>query len=273
MAEKEKETVEAETKAAEPAAEDETSEKRTKRPGGVHAGHRQRVKERFLNESLEKFDPHQVMEMLLFFGIPMKDTNELAHAVLDEFGSIYKAMEASFADLRKIPGITDNAATLICFSGQLAKRYWMDRCDIGKIMSDSSKIGELVKYRLAGERDECVLLVSMDNRRKLLNCTRIAKGSVNSADINIRLALRQALQDNATQVAIAHNHPNGHAYPSSADIRTTQLFAKALAVADIHLVDHIIVSEDDYISMAETDSLAPIFRANYSLSDPANDDQ
>ena len=68
-----------------------------------------------MNESLEKFDPHQVMEMLLFFGIPMKDTNELAHAVLDEFGSIYKAMEASFADRRKIPGITDNAATLICF--------------------------------------------------------------------------------------------------------------------------------------------------------------
>ena len=272
MATKEKETVEEKEKGAEAAA-DKKDGKKKERPGGVHAGHRQRVKERFLSEGLEKFDPHQVMEMLLFFGIPMKDTNELAHAVLNEFGSIYKALEASFADLRKIPGITDNAATLICFAGQLAKRYWVDRCDIGTILSDSSKIGELVKYRLAGERDECVLLVSMDNRRKLLNCTRIAKGSVNLVDINIRRALRQALQDNATQVAIAHNHPNGHAYPSSADIRTTQMFAKALAVADIHLVDHIIVSEDDYISMAETDTLAPIFRTNYSLSDPTKEDE
>ena len=241
----------------------ENNAKRT----NVHAGHRLRVKERFLHEGLDNFEPHQVMEMLLFFGIPMKDTNELAHRLLDAFGSVYRILEASFEDLKQVEGITDNVATLICFCGQLAKRYWIERCDIGKIMDSCQKIGEYVKYRFTGEHNECVYLLSMDNRCKLLNCTKIANGSVNSADINVRLAMRQALKDNATQVAIAHNHPNGHAYPSSADIHTTEIFAKAFAVADIHLVDHIIVSEDDFVSMADTKTLSPIFCGNYSLSD------
>ncbi len=248
-------------------------EKKTpvKKKGGVHSGHRLRVKERFYKEGLENFEPHQVLEMLLFFGIPMKDTNELAHRLLDSFGSIYKVLEASAEDLKQVEGVTDNVAALICFSGQLAKRYWIDRCDVGQILDTSQKIGEYVKFRFAGERNEKVLLVSMDNRKKLINCTCIANGSVNSADINIRLALRQALKDNATLVAIAHNHPNGHAVPSSADVRTTQMFAKALAVADIHLIDHIVVAENDYVSMAQTSSLAPLFDVRHTLTDKAKD--
>ncbi len=134
-------------------------------------------------------------------------------------------------------------------------------------METSQQIGEYVKYRFVGEQNEAVYLVSMDNRRKLLNCTKIASGSVNSADINIRNAIRQALKDNATLVALAHNHPNGHAYPSTADVRTTEMFARALAVADIHLIDHIIVAEDDFISMAETKNLKAMFEMRYSFSD------
>ena len=238
-----------------------------KKPSAIHAGHRLRVKERFFREGLDHFEPHQVLEMLLFFGIPMKDTNELAHALLDEFGSIYRVMEASFEDLKQVKGITDNAATLICFAGQLVRRYWIDRCDIGTVFNTMEQLGEFVKYRFAGQQNESVLLVSLDNRYKLLNCTTIAHGSVNSADINIRLAIRQALKDNATEVVLAHNHPNGHACPSKADVHTTELFAKSMTVANIHLLDHIIVSEDDYISLAQTESLEYIFKYHDSVSD------
>ncbi len=248
-------------------AEEKTKPQQAKKSAGVHSGHRLRVKERFFKEGLDHFEPHQVLEMLLFFGVPMKDTNELAHRLLDAFGSLYKVLEASYEDLKQVKGVTDHVACLLCFSGKLAKRYWLDRCDMGEVLENSKMIGEYVKYRFVGEHNEAVYLLSMDNRRKLLNCTKIASGSVNSADINIRNVLRQALKDNATQVAIAHNHPNGHAYPSSADIRTTEMFAQALAVADIHLVDHIIVAEDDFVSMAQTKSLAPIFEMRYSFAD------
>ncbi|MBP3381232.1 MAG: hypothetical protein J6L00_01185 [Clostridia bacterium] len=247
----------------------EAQKKTTKKKENVHSGHRQRVKERFMNEGLESFEPHQVLEMLLFFGVHMKDTNELAHRLLNSFGSLYRVLEASFEDLKQVEGVTDNVATLICFSGQLVKRYWVERCDIGTILDTSQKIGEYFKYRFAGDQEERVLLMSLDNRKKLLNCTCIAKGSVNAADINVRLAVKQALKDNATLVALAHNHPNGHAYPSNIDIRTTEIFAKAFSVLDIHLIDHIVVSEDDFISMAETKQLTALFGSRRCLT---NDD-
>ncbi len=249
-----------------------TEKKSTPKKENMHSGHRQRVKERFMNEGLESFEPHQVLEMLLFFGVHMKDTNELAHRLLDAFGSLYRVLEASFEDLRQVEGVTDNVATLICFSGQLVKRYWVDRCDIGTILDTSQKIGEYFKYRFAGDQEERVLLMSLDNRKKLLNCTCIAKGSVNAADINVRLAIKQALKDNATLVALAHNHPNGHAYPSTIDIRTTEVFAKAFAVLDIHLIDHIVVSEDDFISMAETQQLAALFGSRRCLTNDGTAD-
>lgn len=234
-----------------------------KKSGGVHSGHRLRVKQRFLNEGLDGFEPHQVMEMLLFFGIPMKDTNELAHELLNRFGSVYRILETPYEDLKQVKGVTDNVATLICFAGQLAKRYWVDRCDVGTIMNSSKTIGEYMKYRFAGEKNEAVYLMSLDNRLKLLNCTKISSGSVNSTDVRTRLVLRQALQDNATKIVLAHNHPNGHAYPSQQDLNTTEALIKALAPAEIHLIDHIVVSEDDFVSMNDTASLAYMFREEF----------
>ncbi len=235
-----------------------------KKPGGVHSGHRQRVKERFLKEGLDSFEQHQVLELLLFFGIPMKDTNEMAHALLDTFGSLYKVMEASFEDIRRIPGMTDNAAVLITLSCQLARRYWTDRCEMGVVITCSKDVGDFMKYRFIGEKVESLYLLSLDNRSKVLNCSCITRGDVNFADASPRKILQQALRDNATQAILVHNHPNGHAYPSSADIETTEELARALLLADVRLLDHIIVSEDDFISMSDTRALHSIFKSTYS---------
>ena len=108
------------------------------------------------------------------------------------------------------------------------------------------------------------MLVSMDNRRKLLNVTRVFEGSVNSAQFNFRIAVQQALRDNATAVVMAHNHPNGFAIPSTADVDTTRQFAEVLRLMGIRLLDHLIVSDDDFVSMAETPETAEIFRNTVS---------
>lgn len=244
-------------------AENTTPKTEKKKPGGVHSGHRGRVKERFLKEGLDNFEQHQVLEMLLFFGIPMKDTNEMAHQLLETFGSLYKVMEASYEDIRRVPGMTDNAAVLICFSCQLARRYWTDRCEMGVVITCSHDVGDFIKYRFIGERVESLYVISLDNRSKVLNCSCISRGDVNFADASPRKILQQALQDNATQVVLVHNHPNGHAYPSSADIEATEELARGLLMAEVRLLDHIIVSEDDFVSMADTRALHGIFKSNY----------
>lgn len=229
----------------------------------VHAGHRQRVKERFFREGLEGFEPHQVLEMLLFFGIPQKDTNELAHRLLDTFGSVYRVMEASYDDVRKVPGMTDNAAALVKFSCELARRYWTDRCEMGTVIYSSKDIGDYIKYHYIGEKVESVFVISMDSRGKVINSTRLSKGDVNYTDLSFRQVLEVAIRDNATQIAFVHNHPNGHAFPSERDIATTNDMARHLASAEIRLLDHIIVSEDDFVSLADTQMYAPIFTARY----------
>ncbi len=229
----------------------------------VHKGHRLRVKQRFLREGLENFEPHQILELLLFYGIPMKDTNEIAHRLLETFGSIYKVMEASYEDLRRVPGMTDHAAFLIAFSCQLVKRYWTERCALGTVVYSSRDIGDYIKYHFIGEKVESVYLICMDCRAKILNCTRIAEGDINSAKIDYRKVLEIILRDNATQIALVHNHPTGHAFPSKADISFTFDLLRRLQIIEVHILDHIIVSENDFISMAETPDYATLFNVRY----------
>lgn len=225
----------------------------------IHDGHRDRMKQRFLKEGLTHFDRHQIVEMLLFFGIPRIDTNEQAHRLMDTFGSLSGILEAPYEELRKVEGIPANAAALICFCGQLFREYYEDKYAAGTILHSTEDIGRLVLPKFMGRKNEAVLLICLDNRGKVLNSSVVFEGSVNAAEINIRLILQQALRHNATAAVIAHNHPNGHALPSKEDITTTMQLIKALEVAGIRLIDHLVVAEDDYVSMRETPTIAPIF--------------
>lgn len=229
----------------------------------IHDGHRERVKQRFLKEGLEHFEAHQVLEMLLFYGIPRRDTNELAHQLILTFGSLARVLEAPYEELVKLKGMTANAAALICFSGQLMQMYYKDKYAAGVILRTTEETGNFLLPYFMNKRNEAVALICLDNRCKVLNCAFVSDGSINATEINVRLIMQQALMHNATAVILAHNHPSGHALPSREDISTTMAISKALVVADIRLLDHIIVAENDFVSMRDTPTLAPIFHCDW----------
>lgn len=197
--------------------------------------------------------------MLLFFGLPQGDTNELAHTLLERFGSLSGVLEAPYEELKQIKGISDHAATLIGFSRELACLYYKEKYAVGTVLNNIHQVGLYIQPKFLGRKNEAVVLLSMDNRRKVLNCTVVFEGSVNATEINIRLILQQALLDNATVVVIAHNHPNGYAFPSPEDVASTQKLVKALAMAGIRVMDHLIFSDDDFLSMSQTESLQYLF--------------
>ena len=205
----------------------------------LHGGHRARMKERFLKEGLDHFDRHQIVEMLLFFGIPRKDTNATAHRLIETFGGLPGVLEAPYEELCRVEGVTANAAVLISFCGQEAGQYLLPQ--------------------FLGRREETVYLVCLDNKDKVIAANVVREGSVNAADISARVIVQQALTHNATQVILAHNHPSGFALPSRADISTTSRIAEALRAVDVVLLDHIIVAENDFVSMRETPSLSRMF--------------
>ena len=225
----------------------------------AHAGHRQRMKERFLHEGLAHFSGHEVLEMLLYYAIPYRDTNDLGHTLENSFGSLAKVLEADYQDLIKVKGVTPHIATLITFCGQLARRYQREQYAFTTPLYKPDDFGKHLIPWFSGQKDESVVLMSMDNRYKVLNTTRVFTGSVNSTQFSMRGAVQQLLRDNATMVVMAHNHPNGHAFPSNADIETTRKFAKILNDLGIKLIDHLIISEDDYVSLAQTRDTACLF--------------
>lgn len=225
------------------------SENKSK-PAGEHEGHRQRMKERFLSGGLASFSDHEIVELLLFYALPYRNTNDLAHTLVARYGSWTRVLEANYTDLLTVPGITPHVATLLTLAGQAAQRYHRDVTGVVHQLYDTEMLAQHIIPWFLGEREESVVLVSLDNKRKHLNTTRIFRGSVNSAQFNVRLAVQQALRDNATQVVLAHNHPNGYAFPSEADVATTQYVAGILKPLDIRLIDHVVVAEGDCLCMS-----------------------
>lgn len=217
--------------------------------GGSHEGHRQRMKERFLTGGLDSFSDHEIVELLLFYALPYRNTNDLAHALVDRFGSWTRVLDAHYDDLLAVPGVTPHVATLLNLAGQSARKYHRDMTGMVQQLFSTESVIKHVLPLFLGAKNEKVVMVCLDNKRKHLNTTCLFEGSVNSAQFNVREAVQQALRDNATQVVLAHNHPNGFAFPSTADVTTTMRLMEILRPLDIRLIDHIIVSEGDCLCM------------------------
>ena len=218
----------------------------------IHKDHRQRVRERYLKEGLDGFSEVQVLELLLFYVIPRQDTNPIAHRLLKRFGSLYQVLEAPVEELEKVEGIGPNAALLLSLITAVARVYAVNRTEKQKILRTIEDCGEYLKSFFIGRRSEMVYLLCLDAKCKVLGCREIGEGSVNSANVPIRRIVETALGLNATSVVLAHNHPSGIALPSGEDVLTTHRVASALSTVDIVLVDHIVVADDDYVSMVQS---------------------
>ena len=227
-----------------------TAVKKTEKPTNVHAGHRERVKSRFDKEGLNSFSEHNVLELLLFYAIPQKDTNELAHKLLTHFGSISAVFDAKSVELEKIVG--KNAARLIKLVIPVARRYFLDRENYCRTFDSIESVAEYCVNYFIGKEDESVVLLCFDNKMKLLNVSTIAEGTVNECDIDHRKICQVALAYNASVIAISHNHPSGITMPSSADFRATDTLRKILDSLNITLLDHIIVANRDYFSFQQS---------------------
>ena len=218
----------------------------------IHDGHRQRLKERFRKEGLDNFDELYVLELLLFYCVPRANTNPLAHRLLNAFGSLTAVLEASPEELEKIEGIGPNISTFLTLITQVGRYYQVKRSEPGEILKTIEQCGKYLVPYFYGRDKETVYILCLDAKCKVLCCKKVGEGSVNSANVPIRRIVEMALGANATTVVLAHNHPSGLAIPSAEDIQTTHRISAALEAVEIILADHIVVSQDDYVSIAQS---------------------
>ena len=222
-----------------------------KKPG-IHAGHRQRTKEEFIQRGLNGVPEHKVLEMILFYSIPRGDVNPLAHQLIDHFGSLVGVFHATYDQLLEVPGVGENTAVLLQLIPAAAARYLQDSASFEGQVVGVWQLRELLAPLFFGQRSEVAYLVCMDAKGKLLATKKLGEGVADAVSIVTRKVLEAALSCNATRVVLAHNHVSGVAMWSQADLDTTLRLKRLLAEAGIELVDHLIEAGGDMISMAES---------------------
>lgn len=223
----------------------------------IHDGHRKRVKDRFREEGLDNFDEVHVLELLLFYCVPQRDTNPLAHRLLNHFGSLPQVLEARPEELEKVEGVGENISTFLSLTTAVSRYYLVRKAMQEKILSTTEDCGKYLTPFFYGRSNETVFLLCMDAKCKVLCCKEVGEGSVNSAGVPIRRIVETALNANATTVVLAHNHPSGLALPSDEDIRTTYRVARALEAVEITLADHMIVADEDAVSLLQSGYYRP----------------
>ncbi len=219
-----------------------------------HEGHRQRMRDKFMSEgSFDSFPPHNLLEMMLFYSSPRSDTNELAHALIDKFGSLKEVLDAPYNALTSVKGVGQQTAVLIKLIQALVKNYhYQEFSNIRYVRTTQDAVNYLTPM-FCNKDKECVVMLCINHSGKLIKSAVISNGSIDSTSLDLRMLVLEALSCRATRIVLAHNHPGGMCVPSKADICATKAVAKALDNLKITFVDHIIITDDNrYFSFSET---------------------
>ena len=223
-----------------------------------HANHRERVRRRFLTEGFDSLEDHVKLELLLFYAIPRRDTNPIAHNLLQRFGSISNVFEAPMKELLKVDGVGEAGAMLLKLIPNLARTYMVDKEKTPVRFHDTKSTGNYLMQRYIGLVNETLTVIALDSKGRVLYCEAVYEGSIDTLPIHIKRIVEIAVLYNADSIILAHNHPSGNLMPSSEDARSTRLVYQALSSINVNLADHFVIIDGDYFSMAESGFLDKI---------------
>ena len=231
----------------------------------IHEGHRDRMKSEFLENGLENMAPHRILELLLFYCVPRCDTNPLAHELIDRYKTLAGVLDAPIEELLTFKGITKNNVGLLKMIVPLSRIYTQDKEKKNIRFNSIDDIGDYLLARFFGFTDEKFGVLCMDSAAKQLGFKIVSEGDLNSVGISTRNIIEYVLSTKATCIVIAHNHPSGIALPSDQDIAITEQVKVALSHIGVRLVDHIIIADNDYISLYQTNKYNHYFRGLFKL--------
>ncbi len=218
-----------------------------------HQGHRKRVRERIMAEGLSNFQPHEILEFLLFHTVAQKDTNLMAHRLIDTFGSLENVLDASPEELIKKGKLSENSAIFLSSLTDIFSYY--EKCQKEKTpVNTTEKLVKLFKPYFTGQTKERLIVTFLDSGLRVKITKEMAFGQENGVHFNTKEILHEALMNNAYCVAIAHNHPVTSCAPSKNDINATSELKNRLALVDIKLIDHVIFGTDNFFSFAAHNS-------------------
>jgi len=224
-------------------------------PDNPHKNHRARMRARYNASGFDGFADHEVLEFMLYYCYPRCDTNKIAHDFINKFGSLHNLLEADVETLQEVLGCTEKVAVFLSMIPAIANRYFRSRWGDATVLDKVETAGKYAIDLFVGETNENFYVLCLDKRFRLINTTRVSKGTTDEAAVYPREVFGTAIRNHATAIILAHNHPGGSMNPSSGDRRATIRISDGAELIGIDVIDHIIVAGDTYFSFAQRDMI------------------
>lgn len=224
----------------------------------IHSGHRQRMHDRVRDYGLDSLAEHEALEYLLYFTNARKNTNPIAHALIQRFGSFAGVLEASEEELCTVEGVGPATARLLHLLPSVSRCYRRSRAREKRRFTTSEEIGEYLMAQFHGKLREEVLLVSLDDQGRIRRTAWVSTGGADQVGLPVKKVVSEAVRMGADAVVLSHNHPGGNVLPSREDLAATEEILRGLAMVEIRLLDHVIVTETEYCSLRQENRL-PIY--------------
>jgi len=218
-----------------------------------YIGHRQRIKEKYEKSGIDGWLDYEVLELVLSYAIPRKDTKPIAKELLSRFKTINGVLDSDIKELRTVTGISEHMALFLKLLKDVAILYMENGIHNRDLLSSPQVVYDYLKVSLKGAVDEEFKMLFLDSRNQLIAVETFKTGTVNRSVVYPRKVVERALYNHAAGVIIAHNHPAGSLEPSQEDQDITRAIKEALKTVDITLLDHIIIGSNDYCSFRDND--------------------
>lgn len=215
----------------------------------LHSGHRERLKQQYLNNGISAMTDIQQLELLLFYAIPQKDTNPIAHKLLERFGTIKNVLNASVYDLCTIDGIKESSATFLKLISNMANVC--SKPQERELINSTRLAREYCQKFYVGVPLEQFHVVCLSKDSKVIGSKMIKAGTVDEIKVGIRDITEFAISINCTRILVSHNHPEGKGEMSDEDLKFTYSLVCSCLLNNIDIIDHIIVGQDANYSLSE----------------------
>ena len=215
-------------------------------------GHRARVREKFWKEGPQSFSEEDLLELLLFFGIPRRDTRALARELLKTFGGrIDLVIDAPVEELLKVKGLGEAGVLPLKVVQEVARRYLKSRSKKADYLRSPKEVYDYLMYCFKNHSREVFVTIFLDTHNWVIEVEVLFAGTINESAVYPREIFAKAVKYKAYALIFAHNHPSGNPLPSIADLNLTKKLILAGKLLGFKVLDHLIIGEEGYYSMAE----------------------
>jgi len=214
-------------------------------------GHRQRLRDKFLNSSLEGFHDYEIIELLLTLGTPRKDCKQSAKEALMKFGTLKAVLEADAVDLKTVRGIGDKNVFGLKIAQAVARRYLADRVVDKDFIRSSKEVLEYLQHNLRDKNREVFMVIYLNGRNQIIKMEEVFEGTLSTSAVYPREVVKRALDNEAAALVFVHNHPSGNPNPSKEDLTITNKLKEASQSIDVVVHDHLIIAGNEVYSFTD----------------------